>query len=81
MDYKIEEMDDEVSQDGDSFDEVYWRKKSNETLLVAQRIFEATQPIYDNARFNYCKFPFPALSQKFSGKDRPIARRPLDSIQ
>jgi hypothetical protein len=51
-----EEVDDEVSQDGDSFDEAYWKKKSNETLLVAQRLFEVTNSVYDNARLNYCKW-------------------------
>ena len=51
-----EEVDDEVSQDGDSFDEEYWRKKSSETLMVAQRIHEATNTVYDNARLNYCKY-------------------------
>jgi len=30
-----EEADDEVSQDGDNYDEAYWRRKSNETLIVA----------------------------------------------
>lgn len=61
-----EEVDDEVSQDGDSFDEVYWRKKSNETLLVAQRIFEATQPVYDNARFNYCKYSINIVCRSYN---------------
>jgi len=51
-----EEVDDEVSQDGDSFDADYWRKKSNETLMVAQCLHEVTKAVYDNARFNYCKY-------------------------
>ena len=51
-----EEVDDEVSQDGDSFDETYWRRKSEETLQVAQRLLEVTNPIYENARLNYCKY-------------------------
>ncbi len=51
-----EEVDDGASQDGDSFDEEYWRKKSNETLLVAQRLYAVTKPIYDNPRLSYCKW-------------------------
>ena len=51
-----EEPDDEVSQDGDSFDEVFWRKKSNETLLAAQQILAMTAGQYENARLGYCKW-------------------------
>lgn len=51
-----EEPDDEVSQDGDSFDEAYWKKKSNETLKAAQKIFAMTSAQYENARLGYCKW-------------------------
>ena len=51
-----EEPDDEVSQDGDSFDEAYWKKKSNETLVAAQNIFSMTAAQYENARLGYCKW-------------------------
>jgi hypothetical protein len=51
-----EEADDDVSQDGDSYDEAYWKNKSNETLQAAQRLFEITSPVYEHTRLNYCKW-------------------------
>ena len=50
-----EEADDESTPDGDSYDEAYWVKKSNDTLRAAQRLFEITSPVYENARLGYCK--------------------------
>lgn len=51
-----EEPDDEVRQDGDTFDEAFWKKKSNETLQAAQKIFAMTAAQYENARLSYCKW-------------------------
>jgi hypothetical protein len=51
-----EEPDDEVVVDGDSYDEAFWKKKSDETLLAAKRLFEITSPEYENARLGYCKW-------------------------
>ena len=49
-----EEIDDELGPD-DSFDETYWRKKSNETLVAVKSLFEAMSSTYENARLGYCK--------------------------
>ena len=51
-----EEADDESTQDGDSYDESYWKNKSSDTLIAAQRLFEITSPVYENTRLNYCKW-------------------------
>ena len=42
--------------DSENYDEAFWQKKSNETLLAAQRLYEITAPIYENARLSYCKW-------------------------
>lgn len=51
-----EEPDDDVSQDGNNYDESYWRKKSLESLKVAQLIHGATSDVYLNSRIGYCKY-------------------------
>ncbi len=51
-----EEVDDEVGQDNDNYDEEYWGKKSSETLAAAHRLLEITGPIYKDAHLHYCKW-------------------------
>ena len=51
-----EEPDDESSQDGESYDEAYWVKKSSETLDAAKILYEYTSPVYGQVRLNYRKW-------------------------
>lgn len=51
-----EQPDDEISQDGDSYDESFWQKKSQPTLDTAKQLMEVTKPHYGRSRFNFCKW-------------------------
>lgn len=39
-----------LPKDGESYDEAYWKAKSNETLVAAQHLFGFTSPVYEHTR-------------------------------
>ncbi len=70
-----EEPDDEASQDGDSFDESFWQKKSNETLAATKAIHALISPIYEHSRLNFCKW---SINIVRDGRNQMIVRTRSD---